>query len=490
MHPDRALHDVAALRALEQRTAQALGDEFVLMQRAGAAAWRDLLAHWPAAQRIVVACGPGNNGGDGYLLAAHAAGSGRSVRVVRLGAPRTTVAQRAEAECRASGCAIDEFAGTLPQGDVLVDALFGIGLTRAPDGDAAALIEAMNAFDGAVFAIDVPSGVDADTGHVPGSAVRAARTLQMLAAHRGLATGAALDHVGTSAVATLDVAHDGVAPTAEVLKGEDLAHWLHPRPRNSHKGLYGHVLCVGGDHGSGGAIALCAEAALRTGAGLVSVATRADHVAPLLARRPELMPQAIDDVADFDAAMQRATLLALGPGLGRGDWGRELLTRTLHANLPMVIDADALNLIAEQPRTLRADTVLTPHPGEAARLLGSDTRAVQADRFGAAAALVARYACVVVLKGAGTIVAAPDAMPRVIGAGNAGMASGGMGDLLTGVIAALRAQGFDAFEAASAGALLHGAAGDFAASDVGERGLLASDLLPALHRLANPGAHA
>jgi NAD(P)H-hydrate epimerase len=409
---------------------------------------------------------------------------------VRLGAPRTTVAQRAEAECRASGCAIDEFAGTLPQGDVLVDALFGIGLTRAPDGDAAALIEAMNAFDGAVFAIDVPSGVDADTGHVPGSAVRAARTLQMLAAHRGLATGAALDHVGTSAVATLDVAHDGVAPTAEVLKGEDLAHWLHPRPRNSHKGLYGHVLCVGGDHGSGGAIALCAEAALRTGAGLVSVATRADHVAPLLARRPELMPQAIDDVADFDAAMQRATLLALGPGLGRGDWGRELLTRTLHANLPMVIDADALNLIAEQPRTLRADTVLTPHPGEAARLLGSDTRAVQADRFGAAAALVARYACVVVLKGAGTIVAAPDAMPRVIGAGNAGMASGGMGDLLTGVIAALRAQGFDAFEAASAGALLHGAAGDFASSDVGERGLLASDLLPALHRLANPGAHA
>jgi len=202
------------------------------------------------------------------------------------------------------------------------------------------------------------------------------------------------------------------------------------------------------------------------------------------------MPRAIDDVADFDTAIERATLLALGPGLGQGDWGRELLARALRADLPMVLDADALNLVAEQPRALRADTVLTPHPGEAARLLGSDTRAVQADRFGAAAALVARYACVVALKGAGTIVAAPDATPRVIAAGNAGMASGGMGDLLTGVVAALRAQGFDAFEAASVGALLHGAAGDFAASDVGERGLLATDLLPALHRLANPGAHA
>jgi NAD(P)H-hydrate epimerase len=305
-----------------------------------------------------------------------------------------------------------------------------------------------------------------------------------------LATGAALDHVGTLAIATLDASRDGSAPAAERLQGEDLARWLRPRPRNSHKGLYGHVLCVGGDHGSGGAIALCAEAALRTGAGLVSVATRADHVAPLLARRPELMPRAIEDVGDFDTATQRATLLALGPGLGQNDWGRELLARALHADLPMVLDADALNLIAEHPRTLRADTVLTPHPGEAARLLGIDTRALQSDRFTAAQRLVERFGCVIVLKGAGTIVAAPDSTPRVIAAGNAGMASGGLGDLLTGVIAALRAQGFDPFEAASAGALLHGAAGDFAASDVGERGLLASDLLPALHRLANPGAHA
>jgi len=490
MQPDRALYDIAALRALEQRATQALGDDFALMQRAGEAAWRELLARWPGAQRILVVCGPGNNGGDGYLLAAHARSSGRDVRILRLGAPRTAMAQRAEAECRAAGCSVEEFTHDLPGADVLVDALFGIGLARAPQGTSATLIEAMNAFAGDIFAIDVPSGVDADTGHVPGVAVRATRTLQMLGAHRGLATGSALDHVGASSIAALDIERDDVSAAADAWQSGDLTQWLHPRPRDSHKGLYGHVLCVGGDHGSGGAIALCAEAALRAGTGLVSVATRAAHVAPLIARRPELMPRGIDDSAEFDAVLARASVLAVGPGLGQGEWGRALLARALSADLPLVLDADALNLLSEQPRALRPDTVLTPHPGEAARLLGRDTRAVQADRFAAAAALVAQFGCVVVLKGAGTIVAAPDATPRVIQAGNAGMASGGMGDLLTGVIAALGAQGLSAFDAASVGALLHGAAGDLAASDVGERGLLASDLLPALHRLSNPGAHA
>lgn len=487
MQPDRALYAVAALRALERRAAEALGDDFALMQRAGAAAWRELLARWPGAQRVAVVCGPGNNGGDGYLLAAHAARSGRDVRIVRLAAPRSAVAQRAEAEARAAGCRIEEFTQDVPAADVLVDALFGIGLTRAPEGAAKALIDAMNAFDGGMFSIDVPSGVDADTGHVPGVAVRATCTLQMLGAHRGLATGGALDHVGARCIATLDVERDGIVPAADAWWTGELTQWLRPRPRDSHKGLYGHVLCVGGDHGSGGAIALCAEAALRTGAGLVSVATRTAHVAPLIARRPELMPRGIDDSAEFDAMLARASVLAVGPGLGRGEWGRALLARAVEVGLPLVLDADALNLLSQQPHALPPDTVLTPHPGEAARLLGCDTRAVQADRFAAAADLVARFGCAVVLKGAGTLVAAPDATPRVIQAGNAGMASGGMGDVLTGVIAALRAQGLSPFDAASVGALLHGAAGDLAAPDIGERGLLASDLLPAVHRLANPG---
>ena len=483
------LYDTASLRALEQRATRALGDDFALMQRAGEAAWRCVLARWTAAQRIVVVCGPGNNGGDGYLLAAQAARSGRAVRVLQLGAPRTETARRALAECVAAGCVAAPFDDVLPAGDLLVDALFGIGLSRAPDGAAARAIAAMRGFAGPVLAIDVPSGVDADSGHVSGVAVRATVTLEMLGAHRGLATGAALDHVGECRLATLDIASDGdVAPAAEALRAGDLAHWLPPRPRNSHKGLYGHVLCIGGDHGSGGAALMCSEAALRCGAGLVSLATRAEHVAPLLARRPEAMPKAIEDHEALAPLLQRASVVAIGPGLGQDEWGRTLLAAALDAGKPLVLDADALNLLADAPRALSADAILTPHPGEAARLLDCDTRDVQVDRFAAAARLVERYACTVVLKGAGTIVATPHARERVVIAGNPGMATGGMGDVLTGVIAALRAQGFGAFDAASCGALLHGAAGDAAACELGERGLLATDLLSALHRLANPDA--
>jgi len=259
---------------------------------------------------------------------------------------------------------------------------------------------------------------------------------------------------------------------------------LPPRPVDSHKGRNGHVLCVGGNAGSGGAVMLSAESALRAGAGLVSVATQPQHVAPLLGRLPEAMVHAVQDSAGLQALLPRATVIAIGPGLGQDDWAHELYRQVLASGKPLVIDADALNLLAAHPHTLQ-DAILTPHPGEAARLLGTDTASVQADRFAAAAALAARFNAVVVLKGAGTVVTAPYARPRVIAAGNPGMAVGGMGDLLTGIIAALRGQGLDAFDAASSGALLHALAGDAAASE-GQRGLLPTDLLVPLRRLANP----
>ena len=275
-------------------------------------------------------------------------------------------------------------------------------------------------------------------------------------------------------------------PQPTVLQPADLAHWLPPRARDSHKGDHGHVLCVGGDHGSGGAIALCVQAALRSGAGLASVATRAEHVAPLLARQPEAMVHAVDSGEAFAPLLQRADLVAVGPGLGRGDWGRALLDAALRSGKPLVLDADALNLLVGGPRMPGADAVLTPHPGEAARLLGRSVEQVQADRVGAAAALAASFGCVIVLKGAGTLVAAPEGHLARVAAGNPGMATGGMGDLLTGAVAGLRAQGLDAFDAACCGALLHAAAGDAAAAEAGMRGLLPSDLLPHLRRLANP----
>lgn len=487
---DSALYDTAALRAVEVRASAQLGDAYELMRRAGAAAWRELLRRWPAAQRIVVVCGPGNNGGDGYVLAAHAHTSGREVRVLRLAAhaPRGELAQRAANAYAAAGGRSEVYAGDALNADLVVDALFGIGLSRAPDQEASALIEAINAQTAPVFALDVPSGVDAERGVAYAPAVIADATIEFIAHKFGLSTGSALDCIGALALSDLQLPVETFdrAPVARSVAAADLGRWLSSRKRDSHKGRNGRVLCVGGDHGSGGAIVLCAQAALRSGAGLVEIATRGEHVQAVLARIPEAMPREVGDAVQLRAALERASVVALGPGLGQGAWSRDLQACVLESERPLLLDADALNLLAERPRALHSDCVLTPHPGEAARLLGIDTASVQADRFGAARALRDRYGCAIVLKGAGTIVTAPGAEPCVIAAGNPGMAVGGMGDVLSGTIAALRAQGLNAFDAAVCGALLHSAAADAAAHDGGERGLLPSDLMPWLRRLANP----
>ncbi len=449
------------------------------MQRAGQAAWRCLLEHWPQAHRILVLCGPGNNGGDGWVLARHAQESGVAVTVMTVAGlgPRTPLAQEMAASYADAGGCTEAFVDALPACDVIVDALLGIGGERAPEGDLARLIDAANAAGMPILALDVPSGVDAGSGAVPGIAIRATRTLQFIAPHAGLVTGAACNHVGARQLATLDVpatCFEGIAPKAELQPRPKLPR----RPRDSHKGRYGHVLAIGGEHGTGGAIALTAEAALRSGCGLLSVATRATHVPMLLARRPEAMVHAAEGADALVPLLERADALALGPGIGRGRWTRELVDASLAGGKPCVIDADALHLLAEAPRALPA-AVLTPHPGEAARLLGCDIANVQRDRYQAAARIADRHGCAVVLKGAGTVVAAPGHTSRVIDIGNPGMASGGMGDALTGVIATLLAQGMAPFDAAASGAWLHARAGDRAAV-AGEAGLLASDLIAEL----------
>lgn len=484
------LFDIAAARRLDAQASALLGDGGAsLMQQAGLAAWHCLLERWPQAQRIGVVVGAGNNGGDGYVLAGLARAAGRQVTVLRLAtdAPATTLSQQAEQAFIAAGGAVAHFDGGLPQVDLLVDALFGIGLNRAPAGGAADLINAITALGLPVLSLDVPSGVDAQTGNVPGVAICAAVTLQFIVRHQGLYTGAALEHVGGRRLAALELpagGDQGVQHSAECWQQPRLRAQLPARRANTHKGESGHVLCVGGNLGSGGAVMLASESALRAGAGLVSVATRAAHVAPLLARLPEAMVHAVQDAQDLQALLPRAGVIAIGPGLGQDDWAHELWRQVLASGKPLVIDADALNLLAKVPQP-PGDAILTPHPGEAARLLGLSTAQVQADRFTAAKALADRFHAVVVLKGAGSVVAAPDSVPRVIAAGNPGMAVGGMGDLLTGIIAALRAQGLGAFDAASTGALLHSLAGDAAASD-GQRGLLPTDLLAPLRRLVNP----
>ncbi|MCF7220910.1 NAD(P)H-hydrate dehydratase [Marilutibacter chinensis] len=486
------LFDIVTLRSIEARAAQRLGDAAELMRRAGQAAWRTLLEHWPDLQRIAVVCGPGNNGGDGYELARQALGAGRDVVVVRLDmhAPRSELAIGAAERYRADGGRVLVFESALPACDLVVDALFGIGLARAPEGQAVGLIAAINAAAVPVLALDVPSGVDAASGAVLGVAVVADRTLEFIAAKAGLATGAALDHVGERSLADLDLTaadREGRPPVAGLLKADDLACWLRPRRRDSHKGGNGRVLCVGGDLGHGGAILLAAEAALRSGAGLVDIVTRPAHVAAALARRPEAMVHGVDAVAEglLEPLLEKADVLAIGPGLGLDEWGRKLFG-TARGARRAVLDADALNLLAQGAPAPDAGVVLTPHPGEAARLLGRSAAEVQADRLGAARTLATRFGCAIVLKGAGTVIAAPDGRLRVLAAGNPGMAVGGMGDVLCGVVAALLAQGLDAFDAACCGALLHSAAADAAAAGAGERGLLPSDLMPWLRRLGNP----
>lgn len=486
------LYANAALRVLEQAAIDDAGDDgFVLMSRAGAAAWKLASQRWPEARRLVVACGPGNNGGDGYVVALHALRAGREVHVVHASthAPRSVLAMRAAQEFTAAGGVVESDQGALPACDLVVDAVLGIGLARAPDEAIVTLLQAINAADAPVFALDVPSGVDAGTGEVHEGSVRATVTLQLLAAHAGLQTGPALDHAGERLLDTLGVpaaVHARARADAQWFAPAALSRWFAPRARDSHKGSSGHVLCIGGDHGRGGALLLAAEAALRCGAGLVSVATRETHVAPMLARRPEAMAHAVDDASALQPLLDAATVIALGPGLGTAAWGEALYTAALASGRPLVLDADALNLLARRGDRLRADTILTPHPGEAARLLECDVARVQRDRYAAVQALAKRYRCCVILKGAGTLVAVPDDMPRLIAAGNPGMAVGGMGDVLTGCVAALRAQGMQPFEAATAGALLHACAGDRAAAAGGERGLLPSDLFPHLREGANP----
>jgi len=476
-----------ALRRIEAASTADGGDAFALMQRAGRAAWRHLLQRWPWAQRIVVACGTGNNGGDGYVIAHHALQAGRSVEVVRAAAPTSALAVRACARFESSGGRCTDATDAFAHADVIVDAIFGIGLSRPPQGVAADMVAAINAAGKPVLALDVPSGVDAQTGNVAGAAVRATATLQLLAAHCGLVTGAAIDYCGELTVDALATDVDRREAQAFALHSDALTDCLKPRARDSHKGTYGHVLCIGGDAGSGGAIALCAQAALRSGAGLVSVATRSQHVPAFIATRPEIMGHAVENASALAPLAGRASVLAIGPGLGQQAWGASLFDAAIDCGRPLLVDADALNLLSRNPRPLPLDAVITPHPGEAARLLDCTIASVQSDRFAAAQSLVERFGCVVVLKGAGTIVAARDRKPQVISAGNPGMAVGGMGDLLTGVIAALRAQGLPAFDAAACGALLHAVAGDDAAADGGERGLLPSDLLAHLRRRSNPG---
>ncbi len=463
----------------------------ILMERAGDAAFNILRQTWPDASRIAVMCGSGNNGGDGFVIARLAYEQGLNVTVYQVGDPVRIQGDALAALQRMQGVDLSPVAYTeqsLDDYDVIVDALLGTGLSgevRAPFRQA---IEAINASPAPVLAVDIPSGLNADTGMPCGLAVRADCTVSFIGLKQGMMIGKGPDYCGKILFDDLNLpaaVFERLEPAATLLAYDELKHHLKPRERTAHKGDFGHVLIVGGNKGMSGAARLAGEAALRSGAGLVSIATRRKHAAQLSATRPELMCHGIESGDALKALSARATVIAIGPGLGQDDWAREMLSIAMARNLPLVVDADALKLLAKI-EIERKDWILTPHPGEAAHLLHTGTAEVQQDRFAAVSKLVEKYDATVVLKGAGSLVKHPGEKPGLCTAGNPGMASAGMGDVLTGVIAALVAQGMGQAEAARLGVCLHAEAGDLAIRGIGVRGLLAGDIMSPLRRLVNP----
>lgn len=484
------IYTSAQVRALEA-AAQSGNPSPSLMQRAGLAA-ADLAGTLlgVTSRPTLVIAGPGNNGGDAFEVAAHLRRRFHRVEVVFLGDEHRLSADASTALAAWRECG-GQCLGDLPDRSavrrygLIVDGLFGIGLARKLEGRHARAVEWINAAGAPVLALDVPSGINADTGAVMGCAVRAAHTVTFIAHKPGLLTLDGPDHCGELHVASLGLEVEALLePSGRLLSAAAMRNALPPRPRNFHKGNAGDVVILGGAGGMVGAALLAGRAALACGAGRV-YAGLIDAAMPVDPLQPELMLRPARE------APLEGGVIAAGPGMGRSDAAHELVSRALRTERPLVLDADALNLIAasgelaEAARSRRAATLMTPHPAEAGRLLGRPTTAVQADRLAASLEIASRYHACVALKGNGTVVAEADGHWWINPTGHPGMASAGMGDALTGIAASLLAQGASAATALCAAVWLHGAAGDAVAAARGPLGTTASDVIIEARRLLN-----
>jgi ADP-dependent NAD(P)H-hydrate dehydratase / NAD(P)H-hydrate epimerase len=481
----------ADVRAVEA-AATAAKKAPALMERAGlAAAEISREVAGGSGKPVLVLAGPGNNGGDAFVVARHLKKWYYKVTVVYAGDEKKLPADAKAALAawrKAGGVTVASLPSARNWG-LVVDGIFGIGLEREISGQYAQWIAAINDTRAPVLSLDVPSGLHSDTGRVLGCAVRAWHTVTFIALKPGLLTLDGPDHSGELHLDTLEVDAQALRPTPGRLIGAAVLDGiLAPRRRNSHKGDYGSVGVIGGDQGMVGAALLAARAALRLGAGRVYAGLLAQDAPPVDVSQPELM---LRDVAEV-IKLGHLSCLAVGPGLGQRPDAAYWLGAALESDLPLVADADALNLIAFDERLAallkgrRAPALLTPHPAEAGRLLGMPTARVQEDRVGAAVALAGKLRCAVALKGAGTVCAHPDGTWHVNTSGNPGMASAGMGDVLTGFVAALLAQGASPANALLAGVYAHGAAADaLVARGMGPLGLTAGEVMEAARALAN-----
>jgi NAD(P)H-hydrate epimerase len=484
------------VRALDRIAIEELGIAgTTLMENAGrgaAAVARSLLAKRRGA-RVVVVAGTGNNGGDGFVVARHLARAGHRVRVLVQGEPRTDDARAMLKKIRANRrIAIARATEPFGEADLVVDAVFGTGLDREVGGEPKKLLERIGAHAAPVLALDVPSGLDANTGSPLGVAVRAVATATFAAPKSGLVVTPGIGYAGAVHVVSIGTPADLVLRTGwdgELTDADRVRALVPPRPAAGHKGTFGHLLVVGGSPGKTGAALLAAEGALRAGAGLVTIAARGDAAAALDAKVVEAMtaalpwsaPEAAPRVLELAAARDA---LVVGPGLGTDPDAAALVLSLVSAtSRPLILDADALTALASDPARLReraAPTILTPHPGELARLVGGTAAEVQADRIGAARRAAKETGAIVVLKGARTIVARPSGEIAVNPTGGPALATGGTGDVLAGVVGSLVAQGLGAFDAARLAVYVHGLAGDLLAEGGIDRGHLAREVAGAL----------
>jgi len=467
------------------------------MERAGRSTFDAARAMFPGAHKLQVYCGSGNNGGDGYIVARLAREAGLEVAVCALREPaglKGDAATAARLWQEAGGEVQPWPQDCLDDSDLVFDALLGTGLDREPAGDYGAAVNRINLSGKPVVAVDIPSGLNADTGVAMGRAVMADLTVTFIGRKRGLFTADGPDYAGEVIFSDLDTpqaVRDSEPNSGILIQEVFLQEVLPVRRRNSHKGSYGWVLGVGGNTGMSGAIRLAGEAALRSGAGKVTLATRSEHAGLVNQSCPELMVRGVEKGSELAGLIEAADVVVAGTGLGESAWAEKMIKTCLGSPAPVVMDADGLNLLArmepESSRLLAGQWIITPHPAEAARLLACRSGQVQADRVRAALELAERFQAVTVLKGCGTVVAAPDGRYAICPFGNPGMATAGSGDVLTGVIGAMVAQGVkDLWAAAIAGVLAHALAGDRVAAEQGERGMLASDITQRLPLVLNP----
>lgn len=492
------LYTAEQVRKLDRILIQDQGiDSFILMQQAARFTFHTLVKKWPNITRIHVFCGNGNNAGDGYILAAIAKKRGFEVNVHYLLNPDKLEndARLAYQYCNEANVSCQPFSkdtsNTLTKdcSFIIIDALLGTGLNSEVVGKYKHAIELCNETQAPTLSIDIPSGLSANTGNPVGIAVIACCTASFIALKQGMFTGAGRDYCG-------EIFFDNLGVTTETLNQvpcdvtklqlSEVLTYIKPRALNTHKGHFGHVLLVGGDHGYGGAIILAAEAALRMGAGLVSVATQKEHIGPILARQPEIMAKAVSNRGELSLLVEAASVLIVGPGLGKSSWSQQMLNGALLSNKTIILDADALNLLSKNPDWLtHDDIILTPHPGEAARLITQSTQAIQHNRFKSVTDLQRKWAGSVLLKGSGSLICHSRGTIKVCPYGNPGMASGGMGDVLTGIIGGLIAQGLPKEYALELAVCLHAKAADIAVNEKGQKGLVASDLIPIARLLLN-----